>query len=279
MQTLTCTCRLFEFNLMSYPIGDEDTINIKCKASDDFTLRSCGIERTINPSKLRIDWTKDEIVRVVNVRMAYVNDSIRIETNFTSKMRVLFRQLNEINAPKRIGSALESKFQCLNINKSIGCLELSEIEEIDHANIISITVIPILYGFGAKPIHSMCVRREVVIDDWPWGYVILIAVTTGLFLGLATGSFIVTHKTFNAKARPHERKAADYESHEYAMPMNAIYTQPEPYVYDEMVERRRSDNYIEIIDTGYVAVLSTNNPNDFNTQNIRELMNEEKFED
>lgn len=243
-----CTCRLFEFDLMSYPFGARSTIYIKCEVADGFTTESCGIERIINPSKLRLDWKKKILLRVINIRMTYMDDSIRIETNFTGKMRMLFRHLSDVNG--KCGT--KSKYKCLNINKRIDNLKLNVIEEIDHAEIVSITAIPILYVFGAKPIHSMTVRREAAIDDWLYGCVTMIIVTAGLVFGLATPFSIRAHKKSNVEMTSQELTIAPYD---YAIPMNVNYTHTEQCYYNEIAERRCSDNYVEVTDTGYVAVL------------------------
>lgn len=255
-EQLLCTCRLFELDLMQHPFGDTIEMSIDCLAPEGFDPSLCGIGRIINPAAFCPEWTISDAIRIVNVRITFVEDSIRIETNFTSKLRVLLMQMNDAYSTKCRDKHFEAKFICLNINKFIDELELNEIDEIRHAEFVSVTTIPILFGHGAKPVHAITVRREAVID-WPSGYFILIVIS-GLILGLTAGIgirfFIEVHKKPNTEAASEELTVADNAIYAYAMQMDAIYTHPEPYVYEEMPERRRSDNYVEIIGTGYTTV-------------------------
>lgn len=252
-----CSCRLFEFDLIVYPFDGNDTVFTECKSLNDFMPESCGIERIIDSSKYCIVPTKNETFRTPNIRITYRDDSIRIKTNFSEKIRMLFTQLSNLNRQKCNRIAPNTKIICLNINKSIEYIKLNEIYEIDDAEILSVTAIPILFHFGARPIHSIMVRREAIIDDWPcFGYVGLIVGTTGLIFGFVVGFSTQLCIQAHEQQRSHGM-AHDSVPYEYGMPSDVIYTNP--YPYEEAGESLRNDNnYIEITDTGYVAIHGTN---------------------
>ena len=88
---------------------------------------------------------------------------------------------------------------------------------------------------------------------------ILIAVLAGLLIGfgVAAGMHLLKVHYMETHAEPTSLDPtieAD-APYDYAIPMNVIYTRSEPYAYEDIDERRRSDNYVEIIDTGYASVL------------------------
>lgn len=90
-----------------------------------------------------------------------------IQTNFTSKFRMIFINFDTMH-DKCIDRQLANNFKCLIVNKSVDNIRLHTIEEIQHAEYVSITAIPSLYNFGACPFHTILLRRPkdllIVID-------------------------------------------------------------------------------------------------------------------
>lgn len=170
-EKLQCTCRMVEMDLLVSPFMLERTD--KCIDRRQ-SIALCGVHRDVVVSKFAIDTSLRITLRLVNIHMAFAAEWLAIRTNFSSRIRMLFVDLGTLQHKKCAAQELEAKYKCLIISKSVDYLEWHEIDEVRDAEFISINAIPILYQFGARPMHSMTVRQEIVADDDDWIPIILI---------------------------------------------------------------------------------------------------------
>lgn len=191
---LTSACRLIEVEIMLCPFERHSAgLCNECEALDYFYHNPCYLHRSVDAAKFGLREDIEVWLRVIDVRMAYANEFVAIHTNFTSKIRVLFVNGDAVHAmsPKcSYERALKMNVKCFSmaIASSRLHLDMSRIEEIRSSQFISITVIPILHRFGARPMHLMTIRQQH-IGHWLRDNIILILFTTalitfGMLLGL-----------------------------------------------------------------------------------------------
>lgn len=163
---IQCTCDLLEMLVMQCPHSD-DWCTV-CDRSDGFQDASCGVYRMVQIAKYDNRSANDAFMRVVSIRMAYDGVSVAIHTNFTSGIRVLLVNGDAMlaNAGECTERVTKMNFKCFRMGKNIRRLELGSIDEIRYAKMVSITVIPILYQFAARPMHSMTVRQSIERPIW-----------------------------------------------------------------------------------------------------------------
>lgn len=170
-ETLACTCRLIELEVMQCPFRDTTTDGscfdcmrtlmplTKMVVGVD-TAAACGIYRQVHFTNFCI--AKGGLVRIVTIRMTVLGDSLALRTNFISKMRMILMDLNAMQANKCDDRA-RARLKCFQLDKFVDRLNLMDIEEINGVEFTAITVIPILYEFGARPMHIMTVRNVAVL--------------------------------------------------------------------------------------------------------------------
>lgn len=180
---LACTCQLMVLNILMCPFCKKTTAScIECyplKPLQGFTAASCGIHRDIVLAKFCIKWMEPLFVRIIRICIAYEYDSeISIRTNFTEKVRMIFINLDAYRTSKCSTKTMQLKYKCLNINKTIDHLNLHDLAEMRNASIISITAVPILFKLGARPIHSVTIRRAVDNESWLLSWQMLFAMVS-----------------------------------------------------------------------------------------------------
>lgn len=241
-----CTCETIEFDVLYCPFEMDC---YKCWVTGDSMSIACGVHRDVLTSKLCAD--ASAILRIISVRMAHNRDSdvLWIQTNLTSKNRILFVDSYATGSGGCDEKASKSRYTCLNINKTIDKLDLRDIETIRGAEFISITAIPILYNFGAKPMHLMTVRRQISHDF----KLVLIAISIGIaMLGVIVGVALAIGCQMIRSRRVKTQSSADTNlSYEHLVPTAMIQhaPDPEPSDYDEI-----AGDYIEIVDPVYTIV-------------------------
>lgn len=155
--TLGCTDDAIELNLVQYPALNEDGF-IHCVPNDKYDDMH-KFQQIVNPEKY---CTKrmyfDGPLRFIKVHLKRDGERISIDTNFTSRVRMLFINFNALGASCS-EIAKKSHFQCININKSIDHLHLHTFGGNSGTEFISVTAIPMLNQLGVCPLHLITVRK------------------------------------------------------------------------------------------------------------------------
>lgn len=248
---LECTCRLMELDIMLCPLREDPGPCVPCWATNSFDPLGCGIYREVNFKQLSIRRDEKKIMRIVSARLAQAGDSIAIATNFTSRFRVLFVDLNATMAHQNncTARAAPACYACLSTSELIvDRWHLDKIGHLRHAALLSITAIPILSRFGAFPLHSMTIKLEVRAES---SFLItLVPIVVGAIIGFVAGFCFQTFRP--SQTALDDEQNGKRPSYSYAIPMYDIVPAIEPYTYDDVP--RDHDEYIEMEDTGYVAV-------------------------
>lgn len=184
---LECSCETRDVNAMQYPLMDEQRTLIDCTPSAAVSALQCATYQELTVAKLCVKWLRSDALRFIKFRMTFDNDSIWIQTNFTSKFRVLFINADTMHA-KCAKRADRSAVKCLLMNGAVEGLHLHEVNETRDAKLTLITVIPMLFEHGTCPMHSISVRQRgqwnealsinMVIMVWWFGFVLGIWIVT-----------------------------------------------------------------------------------------------------
>lgn len=161
-----CTCHLVEMHVMQHPfleVGDDETI--VCQSGMDFDSIACGIHRNVDPSKLCLIAPTVAAMRLINVRMTYRKGIISMQTNFTSKFRMVFVNLDQPNS-KCIERTSKANYRCVKMDVCIENIDLHAMAELRNAEIMSIAAIPFLLNFGTHAMHLMTVRQSKMMALW-----------------------------------------------------------------------------------------------------------------
>lgn len=258
---LLCTCELVEVDVMHEPLtssGVEVLLRFACKASRQFTIAACNVLQMIDIAKLCIKCDSSQQVRTIDVEMTYYEGDVFIHTQFSGKLRVILTKIDATFSQVCSERVANANHRCLNLDRSIGQLNLNEIKASGEEELISITAIPILVEFGARPMHMMTVRRKIVTENWLLDILLaLISLSMGGVLGLSFGIGITVarmppEKTGSARS---EYTGSSRSSTVYVEPVFTAEDQTDDGLYERIVETPDDGNYVEIEDAGYVAVL------------------------
>lgn len=162
---LDCSCHVLEVRLALSRFQNLEKSPIKCSLQDKNSMNSCSRYQVVNASKLCINRVRQPYPSFMNIYLKRSENSIVIQSNLTSKFRVLLINLDATNA-KCAARNITSNYQCSNIDSSFEHFDLDEVENIRNATIILITAIPVLIEFGAWPLHMIPVRRVKLADTW-----------------------------------------------------------------------------------------------------------------
>lgn len=167
-----CTCDLLEVTALVCPLMTKPTkMCVNCTLTDKFLRGDCGIRHNLESTSFCVEFKQKIYIRIIRVQITYATiHSIAIKTNFSSGIRLILANFDTMQHKKCAHRAADAHYKCLQITKATDRMALDAVHEIRDAELISITVIPILYRFGAKPVHSMTVRRArhdaTPIDAW-----------------------------------------------------------------------------------------------------------------
>lgn len=251
-KTLACTCSLVELSIILCPFQEHSaTMCFKCESIDYFDVTACGIKYAVDVSQICINWKPEGYVLIVDIRMGYDDDNVFFNTSSVSDIRMILVDLDGMRGQKCTKRASNATTKCMKIHGTTGQVALNEIDEIRAAEIVLITAIPILYAFGARPMHSMTARRLIARDenDTP-DYLLWIAVIS-MILGSIAGfvlSFCFAPASSNELVKPSGDPPCDHASTVDLIPDDFVleyYTTPTSECEDDKT------NYIEILDTYY----------------------------
>lgn len=197
--SLVCTCSLIEIDVMVCPFQRDPAVScLECALPYGYKSHMCHGYRDVNIAKFRPDLKVTNVMRIIEVRLKWLaDDSIMIKTNFSSKIRMIFKDLSDKSM---------TDFGCVIINKFVDHMRLDDVEAIQQAEYISITAIPLLSHFSARPLHSITIRREKAVvahDDGIWmelGLVIIFATLIG-FCAVICWKFISQSRNDGANAK------------------------------------------------------------------------------
>lgn len=219
------TCDLVALDVFIMPfVIDDTTMYFEYKNPEGFLSASCGLYRNFSPLKFNSDVDPSWIMRFIDIRMAHKDDSILMVTNFTSKMRMLFVNFDTLASTTCHERRSGIDFLCLNVNNSIERLNLSDIDMMRSIELISVTIIPLVSRFGARPMHSMTVKRNIVYECNMFP-VLFGAILLGIAVGFCTVIgvqlirgivSILQAATLNANATD------DTAPYEYSIPMQEL---------------------------------------------------------
>lgn len=216
---LLCTCALIEIDIMACPFDEPlPKMCIKCKLVDNFDGAACGVQRNVNFTKICVPWLFESIVTIIDVRMAgHRNGTIALETKFASKIRMLLINLDGMDGGKCAERVTTANYLCLKINRYNDHLDLRQFDKLRGAEFISITAIPILSDFGARPMHLMTVRQRSMDEGLPSIATIVLGVIVGVLGGSICGGMV--KKLFQTCAvnkskspRKHDRHSIEAQS-------------------------------------------------------------------
>lgn len=259
-----CSCRLAAFDVMICPFQTiSDLMCTECKPQN-FDVVACGIYNTIDTRKLCINRNHFTTMRIIKVRLGHADGSIVIETNFTGKYRVIFINLDAPRANNCTGRMNAANFGCVIIDRLINRLDLQAIDAIRDARLVSITAVPFLVGFGVNPLLTVTVHRQLTaesetLDAWVWimAMTIVLGIVIGFLIGSGLRSEEVPCESFELSTRETRRSKDqafdELAAYEYIEPTKII--ESEQTYYEDVADWRNDPNYIEMIDTGYVAVV------------------------
>lgn len=162
-----CTCQLMMMDIMQCPFRTNAySVCFRCELIDGYDDTKCGNFRDVYLPDICYHSTVLYILRIVDIRLAYEDDTIAIETYFAGKFRMLVVNFDAMQRGQTCAErANRTNFRCLNVNRSVYYLDMMEWDEVRNAEFISITAIPILYRFGARPMHSITVRNDPKLNE------------------------------------------------------------------------------------------------------------------
>lgn len=189
---LTCTCAMLEFDIMAYPFATQPKVFcFMCTPpSDGFHLTSCNVHRDVDVERFCVKWRAKAFMRIINLRVSQGNGTLAIQSNFTSRVRVVLTKLFVMRLGKCAERTSSDNWYCLTINNSTDNLRLEGLDPKQGAEFELITVIPILSQFGARPMHFITVRHPPAMVDWISDHGMWIAFfwsILGLIIGVLAG--------------------------------------------------------------------------------------------
>lgn len=254
-----CRCHVLQLGIMINPIRFKmHDVCAACITPDTFVLPACGIRvAAVDLARFCLHTQERMIMRIIAVQMTYEEDFVTIQTRFGHKLRILLLNFDAMWEGKCQARAHHANYKCFSSNASSVRLNLNEIAETHSAEFVSITVIPILYRFGTRPMHSMTVRRDIFNEHWLNDQLVVIAMMSFIFGASVVFGCAICMNSFEGIPIENEVVDArmpgkDYSYYDYTAPMKGCDKHVVPYSYDEIMER---DDYVEIADTGYMAVL------------------------
>lgn len=188
---MACTCSVLEVNQIRF-IYDPVLVQhlpISCMPMDDFSAATCDVERTLNATKI-CEKLPEMPYFYFYVHLKRLNDTILINTNFTSKFRMLFVDLHAAWHGRKCHVP---KHKCLIVNKLVDQMDMSEITAIVGSNrgFIAIMAIPFLYNRKICPINMIMTRNgyDGIIDDkWISDVALIIIAAILSMLGCLIGA-------------------------------------------------------------------------------------------
>lgn len=255
---LPCTCSLLEMAYLA-------SMYIDCTHPIGFNWTLCITPRGVNIAKLCLDPSATPTFYIYDIRLTYENDSIGIQANITNRFRVILARLNAMDRRNCNARASNTSSVCSNVNKFVDHLNLSHFDQLRDAEFILITAIPLLYNHGARPMYSSTIRYKIpVAQNQFLDNSILIGIAT-IFIGIIVGFVCGLGKECISMGLKNRRKDVEMEKksdenlgdrpspYEYFRPTASIMNRTTHLNnYDETVHPQ---NYIELIDTGYVNIL------------------------
>lgn len=255
LEQFVCTCELIEMDIMQCPFRlDATRMCVKCvPAETGFVGSACGIYRDVNLKAFHVPVEIKHFLRTIVMRLSVQNTSILLRTNFTSHSRMLLVDLDAMRGMDCNGRSAGSHFKCLKLDKFVDRLDFGDIDEIRQTRFLSITAIPILHRFGARPMHTMTVRQPIgdgaawrPNDLWIGAASIVIFMIWSLIVGCVC--FFYKQRRWKTQKTP---PSID-------LPLSSVYgssltvkghdtTYYNDNNYDEIVEGNANDNYIVII--------------------------------
>lgn len=198
-----CTCQFVELVIMQCPFQTKKPGNcLECTLIANFHTKACDVYRNVPLPTMCINWNEDTRLRIVQVRLTHENGAILLDTRFSSKMRVIFVNFDAMAGRKCAARATKMNFKCLRIDRSTDYLELNEIEEVRGARLISITVIPILFEFGARATHTITVRSKMVAPErWPVLEMLILCAAIVLGIGIGFGGGTCWHMSMQRREK------------------------------------------------------------------------------
>lgn len=157
---LVCTCALIEMDMMLCPSEESSAVAcIQCKRIDkNFLPDACNVHRNAEIDRFCLNWNKTAIMRLVNIRMAHADGTLSIQTNFSNEIRIILVKFDGMQGGSCMQRTLPANYKCMKFYKFIERMYLYQFEQFGQAEFILVTAIPILYPFGARPMHSITVR-------------------------------------------------------------------------------------------------------------------------
>lgn len=243
---MACTCRFFELAAMFDPFMQYSiSVGYECYISNEFAGTACGAIRDVNLSRICIRPSIDTrgSMRIVNVQKSYIDGLIRISTNFTSKYRVLLVNLDAMSHDDCAERVSRMKSRCLNMHAFADGFHWNDIDEVRDTEIVLITTIPILYRFGARPMHLITVNQAHVRPNHQCSHCIsiwvaILCAVLGFVAGFGGSICAKLIKNCHAMANKQRKHSTieqpiEYESYGYPTGLNEL-TMPVDYEYDEM---------------------------------------------
>lgn len=247
---LICTCRLVAFDVLTCILREiPDILCFPC-IPHDFDAATCGIYRVVKYTQFCVSLKGLPELRIINVHLDYVDDSVLIETNYTSKFRVFM--LNTDTPSKCTQRAAKANFTCLIVDKFVKQVNLNAIDGSHGVGSISVIAISITGYSEITPMHLMTVKRltiNIVELDDVWIFFMVVTVIFAAAVGFTFAICMhISQKPDSPTTTTGEELVDEYLPYEYVDPMQNIDDQLDEGNYDEISERLNDPNYIEFLD-------------------------------
>lgn len=239
---IICTCRFLEFAIMQCPnTKTPGKMCNPCQQSDFLTNNTCGIFRHSSDMTKYCRGVERHSVRYVAIRMAYIGNSVWINTNFSNQLRVVMVDAAAMRALKCTERKTEKNYVCYNLKRR------KQIKKILKAEIQIVVAIPFTFFFGARAMHLITVRQEPEdANGWCIGYWVGLSIFVGFVVGFG---FRIGHAYWRAKKVDTEAAEANHTNIQDATELRTIEQRPscvvmpnDSYYY---VDEYEESGYIE----------------------------------
>lgn len=219
---LYCTCALVELDVMLCPLRKKrGKMCLECMASDEkFRASNCGVLHELKIAGFCVSLTAKRIVRTIYVRMAYADQTISVDTNFSSIFRMIAVDLHAMEQHRCTARVSKRNFKCVKADRPMDRLDLIELSDAGRAELMLIAAIPILHAFGARPVHVVTVRQPPSDEFWlrgGWIWIVLGAVS-----GLVAGSIFIAIQGPTDQTEAHEVDYSEIQMRENDIELNVL---------------------------------------------------------
>lgn len=160
---LVCTSNVHDLNLIQYP--EPNRTFVECTPGVESAQAFRQRYQPVNPSKLCVQLRIQAPRRFVYIGIKRLGEQILMQTNFTSRIRILSIDADVLIANNNCSARIfKSNYRCLLVNRTMEQLDLTRMIGNRNVDLITITAIPILIQSRVCPFHSITVRGTTMVE-------------------------------------------------------------------------------------------------------------------